>query len=375
MEGTTPMTGTQQLGEQRTVHEGVVATRGLGLEVGGHLVGGARLGQREQPTRRMSDALRPQGAAAVTPPAADVLAHVARPAVDHHRQLALADPQVEGCRPIDHLRDVLHLDEVVASADGAEPTVTHPAVLGHQVVRRPADGAAEGAQSHDALGFGLHLVDVGGRHAAAGAVAQGIEPPEQPLREQRAHGRCGHGHVAGAIEEVAHEVRNEAVPLGEEPLHGQIDDVQAHAAVDVAAHGRGQHQPLGGENGADGHAAVARVQVGCAGHGHRAASVGMAQATEGSELAGRLALQRQVSGQEDAGGHGVRVTGRAHGEHGAVDRQIEALASQGAHEARGTEGGHDETKGTCRVVEPDVVVVGSGAGSQQLRESYAQLQE
>src|SRR3990172_4243733 len=206
---------------------------------------------------------------------ADLVAEAARAAVDEDDDLVGAQAEGGGDFRVENLFNVLHFEEVVPGAEGAElRSAALPGALGNGV----GVGAAHRAFLFRALevvaGAEAALVD----HPAGAAGEDVVD-----FLERAAHRPFG----AGAAGDVAEELVDELLDAGDDFVTLKLSREQAHAAVDVEPHAAGRDHArahVGGRHAADGEA-VALVDVG---HGQRAAD----DAGEESDVDGLL--ERQV---------------------------------------------------------------------------------
>jgi hypothetical protein len=193
--------------------------------------------------------------------------------------------------------------------------------------------AGHGAAEVHAIQLGLELADVAAREHPGRGLRDRGEPAEQSVVEQGPHGGARHRQVARAEEEVALEELDQLVALRQQAVGREVDDVQAHAAVDVAADGGGDDDALGLDDRADRHAGVARMEVR---RGAGAVDLAARRVTDGGqpgELAQGLGLDREALGEQDLGRSGVvRGVLEADPIDTTLEADIEALAREGREE-------------------------------------------
>ncbi len=203
------------------VGEGEVAGAGHGREV----LAGLRRAERragELPVGQLDPGARRHARHPAHVVGADLVAEPARAGVDHHHHLAGAD--AEGARGplVEHVRDDLDLEEVVARAEAAD--LRAPALEGPAAHRRRVR-----AGHHAAL---LGVREVVLRRVPAPDEERGSllgEPLQLALLEMQSAVR------PGALRHTPHQLVHERLEPRPDVLQAEARSHEAHAAVDVEA--------------------------------------------------------------------------------------------------------------------------------------------
>jgi hypothetical protein len=335
---------TIEFGKEGSIEKGVMGGGSLCGKVGIDEVGSFAATQGKNPCFWVPMAGWPGLPGTFCPMCTDGATHLAGARMDEQGDLPGFDSPGPSAGAVDHLFDHLHLDKVVSSPDSAETVLANGRVWGahrfrkDRFVPRPELALVKHPVQ---LCANTGVVDPG--KPSQWALGAGFHVPGEALAQGCSEGLAPQHKVAGPQEVVAPEGGNQLGFAEEKTVEAEIGDMQAHAAVDVAAHEAGHDQRAARSDGADGHAAIPRMKIrGCADM-FQAPTTGMRDGGHLCELVEGFGFEGEVVREEDLERRRVRGRRLPHGVDAVGTVDMQPIARKGAHEPLQI-GRHDRTR-------------------------------